>query len=79
MSISTWAEYHATQDTTYTADAECGNAECKFVGVAITDVEYTSIYPQIFCGECNQQILKICRNGKWETIEDASTYFGKLS
>jgi len=78
MPAKTWAEYHATQDTKTTVDVQCDNTECEYTGVTVPNVDYTSEYPQIFCGACGAQVLRIYRDKKWETIEDKDTYFGRL-
>lgn len=79
MPAKTWKEYSATLNDLHKADVKCTYETCEFKGFIIEDVAYTSEYPQIFCGECNQQILDMNFGSGWETIEDKDSYFGRLT
>lgn len=78
MPAKSWKEYSDTLTELHTADVKCLNDDCEFRGFVVENVAYTSEYPQIFCGECSEQILEMDRGNGWETIEDKETYFGQF-
>lgn len=77
--MATQEQYDNSAGLYFTYDALCKNSECKSFDLIQENIVAETIYPYIFCGGCNAQILNLKReDGDWEVIEEAFSYFGKM-